>query len=418
MKALVLAGGFPQIDLVEDLHERGIYVILADYNIDPPARKYADKFYRESTLDVDAIRKIAVEEKVDFLVAVCTDQALLTVGLVSEELGLPSYVDYRTALNVTNKQYMKDVFAKNHISTAKHVTLASLDEKSVEGLTYPLMVKPVDCNSSKGVMRCNNYEELKVYFADAVRLSRTDTAIVEEFIEGRELTVDYYVEEGKSNLITYSETCSKKDGDKLVICRTISPAAVSDNVVSQLEKIGQQIADAFGLKNSPMLMQGLVRDDTVYVIEFSARTGGALKHLLVEIMGRFDMNKTVVDLILGKKPHFERRPPEFKFLLNTFVHTSGGTFDHLEGFEEEVKNGDLYGYYPFHTKGDTFGEKIRSSGDRVVGYTVVGETPEEMIEKDARVRSAVKVIDDKGNDIMRHDLFTELYSENGKLRTK
>ena len=111
MKALVLAGGLPQIALLNDLKSRGITTVLADYYENPVAKPYADIFYRESTLDLDAIRRVAKEEKVDFITTVCTDQALLTVAKISEELGLPCYIDYETALNVTNKSYMKKIFS-------------------------------------------------------------------------------------------------------------------------------------------------------------------------------------------------------------------------------------------------------------------------------------------------------------------
>ena len=110
MKALVLAGGFPQIALINEIKSRGIEVVLADYYAEPVAKKYADIFYQVSTLDVDGIREVAKKEKADFLITACTDQALLTVARVSEELGLPCYIDYKTALNVTNKAYMKEVF--------------------------------------------------------------------------------------------------------------------------------------------------------------------------------------------------------------------------------------------------------------------------------------------------------------------
>lgn len=92
MKALVLAGGFPQIALIKELKSRKIEVVLADYYKDPVAKKYADKFYQVSNLDIEAIRNVV---------------------RVSEDLGLPCYIDYQTALNVTNKQYMKKVFIEN-----------------------------------------------------------------------------------------------------------------------------------------------------------------------------------------------------------------------------------------------------------------------------------------------------------------
>ena len=39
MKALVLAGGFPQIALIQELKKRDVYVILADYYEEPVAKK-------------------------------------------------------------------------------------------------------------------------------------------------------------------------------------------------------------------------------------------------------------------------------------------------------------------------------------------------------------------------------------------
>ncbi|MBR2055083.1 MAG: hypothetical protein IJ968_09390 [Clostridia bacterium] len=53
-KALVLAGGFPQIALIEELKKRDVWTVLADWNENPVARKHADAFYQASTLDVEA----------------------------------------------------------------------------------------------------------------------------------------------------------------------------------------------------------------------------------------------------------------------------------------------------------------------------------------------------------------------------
>ena len=96
MKALVLAAGLPQIALIHDIKSRGIEVVLADYYPNPIAKPYADKFYQISTLDIPAVTELAKTEKVDFILTVCTDQAMLTVANVSEKLGLPCYIDYQT----------------------------------------------------------------------------------------------------------------------------------------------------------------------------------------------------------------------------------------------------------------------------------------------------------------------------------
>ena len=255
MKALVLAGGLPQIALLKDLRSRGIATVLCDYYENPVARPYADVFYQVSTLDIPAVTRVAVEEKVDFLITVCTDQALLTVAQVSEQLELPCYISYETARNVTNKSYMKQIFAEKGISSARFAVMGRLEPEQIRHLRYPLIVKPVDCNSSKGVQKLTRPEELPAAFAAAVALSRTRTAIVEEFIEGPELSVDVYVQEGVAHVLSISELDKLPIEDKFIIFRAKSPTEMSDGLMAHIRATAQQITDAFGLKNSPMLIQ-------------------------------------------------------------------------------------------------------------------------------------------------------------------
>lgn len=417
MKALVLAGGFPQIELIKNLKKRDIEVVLADYNVEPVAKKYADKYSQTSTLDIDAIRDLAVKEKVDFLITVCTDQALHTVAKVSEDLGLPCYINYQKALNVTNKKWMKAVFAENNIPSAHHIVLGSYDEKAISSMRFPLIVKPVDCNSSKGVRRCDNIKEIEKHLNNAIKLSRTKTAIVEEFVEGEEISVDVYVENGKAQVLCVSNSDKKKDKDKFVIFRAVYPAAISPGIHEKINKVAQMIADAFGIYNSPMLIQMLSDGENIYVVEFSARTGGGVKYLLVKWASGFDVINAVVELTLGNKPHVDEINSQYRYIINDFIYCKPGLFDHLEGFDELKKENVIKDYYLFKWKGAEF-EDIQSSGDRIAGYTVAADTEEELREKHNTARSRIRVISDKGEDMTRHDLLSPIYFENGNVFSK
>lgn len=408
MKALVLAGGVPQIALLEDLRGRGIETVLCDYYEHPVARDYADVFYQVSTLDIPAVTKVAVEEKVDFLITVCTDQALLTVAYVSEQLGLPCYIDYETARNVTNKSYMKDIFQQKGISSARFVVMGELDEKKIAHLRYPLIVKPVDCNSSKGVRKVVDFNELQPAFADAVRFSRTDTAIVEEFVEGPELSVDVYVEDGKAHVLAVSQLDKIPAEDKFVIFRSKAPIDLSVGVKEHIRQTAQQIAEAFGLKNSPMLIQMISDGERVYVLEFSARTGGGEKFIMIRETSGFDVVKAVVDLTLGDNPHVSTDALGKKVFATEFLYCKPGVFDHLENFDELKARGVIDFYYAFHSTGTVF-EKIESSGDRVAGFSIISDTVEALKEKHSKAVSEIKVINMQGDDMLRRDLLPTLY---------
>lgn len=406
MKGLVLAGGFPQIDLINKLKARGIKTVLADYYKNPVARDYADKFYRVSTLDMDAVRQLAIEEKVDFIVTVCTDQALLTMAKVSEDLGLPCYIDYEKAKNVTNKAYMKKVFADNNISTAKYIVLENLEEADFSNWKFPIIIKPVDCNSSKGVRKVDNIFELQDVFKETVLFSRTKTAIVEEFVTGKELSVDVYVENGRVAILDITTSEKLKIKNHFIIFRTWHPANISIDIKEKVQYIAQQIADAFDLKDSPMLIQMLTDGKNIYVIEFSARTGGGVKHLSINRKTGIDVVSAVIDLTLGHKPHIKIKGSKAKYMVDEYIYCKPGVFDHVQGFDELKEDGIITDYYVFQCKGSVF-DTIENSGNRIGGFTIEGNSIQELREKHNKVNNTVKILSLMGKDIMRHDLLVD-----------
>ena len=407
MKALVLAGGLPQIELIKQLKARNITTVLADGNPNALARPYADVFYQLAIFDVEAVKEVALKEKVDFLITVCADQVLLVVAQVSEMLGLPWYIDYKTAQLVSDKKEMKKIFWENHIPTSRYVEMDELDWNKIAHLEYPLVVKPVDAYSSKGVRKALNSEELAVYFAEAAQISRTGGVIVEEFVAGDEISVDIYVEDGVAKLLCVSNSEKINNADRFIIFRGRYPVAASAEILEQIQNVAQQIADAFGLKNCPMLIQMINDGKRVSVLEFCARTGGNMKYLLIKRSCGFDVIKAVIDLTLGEKPHVELTAPEAKYIVNDFIYCKPGVYDRLEGFEELRQEGILADYYSLRPQGMCV-SGVSSSSDRIAGITVVADTLEEFNRRHRIIVDSVKIIDSEGNDIMRHDLLPDL----------
>lgn len=407
MKALVLAGGLPQIELLKQLKSRGIQTVLCDGNANALARPYADHFCQIAIFDVEAVKGVALREQVDFLITVCADQVLLVVAQVSEMLGLPCYIDYKTAELVSDKKYMKRVFWENGIPTSRYVQLDTLDFEKISHLNYPMVVKPVDAYSSKGVRKVWNRQELERCFQEAAQISRTGGVIVEEFVSGDEISVDVYVENGEAKLLCVSNSEKIADEDRFIIFRGRYPVAASEKILEQIRRVAQQIADAFGLVNAPMLIQMINDGQRVSVLEFCARTGGNMKYLLIKHVCGFDVIKAVIDLTLGEKPHVQLLPPESEYVVNDFIYCKPGVFDRLEGFEELRDQGILADYHAIRPRGMRI-SGIASSSDRIAGITVMADSLEEFNRRHGIIVDTVKILDPEGNDIMRHDLLPEL----------
>lgn len=171
--AIVLGGTIPHIELIKNLKARGYYTALVDYAQNPVAKVFADEHILESSLDNEKVLEIAKNRKAQLVITTCSDQANVTACYVAEKLGLPAPYSYETALNVTDKEFMKNIMLKNDIPTARFVIV---DKPSANYdfsfLKFPLIVKPVDLYGSKGVKITRDINELHRNIDYAKKLSR------------------------------------------------------------------------------------------------------------------------------------------------------------------------------------------------------------------------------------------------------
>ena len=302
---------------------------------------------------------------------------------------------------------MKKAFERGGVPTSKHIFISELSAEKIAGMEYPLVVKPADAYSSKGVRKATNYSEREVFFAEAAKISRSGLVIVEEFNEGAELTVDFQVVDGKAIFLTASNTEKVNYQDRFLAFRTRNPAAVSPETIERIKVIGQKIVDAFNLKNCPMLVQLITDDKRESVLEFCARTGGGAKYLLLKMATGFDPITAVLDITLGNPVHVGEIKSVSKYITNEFLYCYEGTFDHLEGFEELKHEGILAEYWQFKNKGAVI-KSAATSSDRIASITLTADSFEELVEKHNTAASRIKVIDSEGKDIMRHDLLTDI----------
>lgn len=401
MRIVVLAGGSDQIALINELKSRGHYVILVDYFDNPPARNYADEHVQASTLDVEKVRETVVLKKADLVCTACTDQALLTVADVSQQLGLPCYISYQTALNVTNKSYMKRRMIEAGIPTARFVILDSFDVEKIEGMKYPMVVKPVDCNSSKGVTKVCDIDGLRKALSEAIGFSRTGTAVIEEFKEGIEISADLYIEGDKARFLSATSSCKISGRNSFTILGSVYPV-ITRQQEDTIVDIASSIASSFGLRDCPLLIQMIAGKDSIDVIEFSARMGGGSKYFLIKELSGVDIMSKYVDLVLGQKPVVEPRRRE-GFCRMNYIYCRPGVFDRVEGFETLMQQGVVSEYFVYKTSGMAI-SSASTSGDRAAGYLVTADTEQELEQKLSVADAGIRVLTPEGEDIMIHNL--------------
>ena len=405
--ALVLGGTSPHKLLIEKLKRRGYYVILVDYLDNPPAKADADEHIKASTLDSELVLSIAKEKRADLVISACIDQANSVCCYVAEKLNLPHPYSFQTSLEVTNKGLMKRRMKESGILTSPFIVVSSPKIDEWGSIRFPAVVKPVDCNSSKGVRRVDNCEEAEKAIGNAIRLSRTHQAILEEYTVGPEIQVDCLsTSSGVKVMMTRQKQIIVSSGDEMALQSygSVFPAPLTAEQQEDIQSIAEKIADAFNLRNTPFFYQAIVTQRGISVLEFAPRVGGGLSYSILNDFGSYDAVEYAIDSYLGKELSAVPSIPEERFLSSNIVYAHPGIFDHIDGFEAFVDNGQIEKVYLLKSRGDYIDGDLRSS-NRVAAFIVTGENYQSLQTKANRVFSSIEVIDSEGRPMMYRSIY-------------
>ena len=402
-KAIVLGGTEDHIKLLEILKKKSFYTILIDYYENPPAKKYAKEHICESTLDKEKILGIAKSVQPEMVVSTCIDQALLTMAYVCEKLNLPCHISYQTALELTNKTYMKEIFFKNDIPSSNYIVLEKGMFLNEVLLKFPVVVKPADSNSSKGITRVNNEDILESAVNNAYTFSRTQKILIEEFVDGDEFSVDVAVKNFEPVVVLITKNIKlRQNKNTFTIVQSLFPATKDDLIVEKIKKISKKIASAFKIKNGPLLIQMIVKDADISVIEFSSRIGGGSKHHFIQSMTGFDLMDWFVNLLNGDVSD-ANCTPQYKYGSVNYIYAKNGMINGFAGFEDLKHDGIIENYFLYKNIGMKIENHI-CSADRPAGYIVLDNNLDDFYRKCRESDNLIRIIDDSGNDIMFHNM--------------
>lgn len=403
-KAIVLGGTFPHRRLIQKLKDKGYYTILVDYYETPIAKDVADKHIQASTLDKDEVVRIAKEENAELVISSCVDQANVTACYVGERLGLPHPYTYQTSLNVTDKVAMKRIMVENDIPTSRHYIINSLQGFQESSLTYPIIVKPADSNSSKGVRKLDQDEPNKEqYILKALEMSRNGAAVVEEYKVGKEIGVDCIIKNHKAYIIMTRERRKIQSHNDAIqqIYGSFWPADITPAQLESLRVIAEKIGNAFSIDNSPLMMQTIVSDSEINVIEFGARIGGGENYHIIEELTGYDFIEQSINSFLGAEIDLTHHDAS-EYLADNYIYIRAGSFGEMK-IDDCVKDDILYTNV-YRKSGARVGADI-SSNNRVGVFVVKAKSTEEILKKIMNVVEHMEVYDIAGNPVMRKDIY-------------
>lgn len=293
---LVFGGSILQASIIERAKLLGFNTILIDPNKSAIAHNIADEFYQVPGDDFEKTLNIAKKFKVKGLITAASDHPLLMMSKIAKKLKLP-FPEYKSVDLVLDKWKFKRILKEADVLHANGFIINNLNDINIllNKLCFPVIIKPVKGSGSKGVYKCQNNLDLLSFAEDAIYFSKNGKLLIEEYIEGDEISVEGIVYENKVEIIQITDKIVSHPPYNVELGH-IQPSKFQYRR-EEIRTILQKIVDLTKLNNCPIHPELKINRHGIYIIELGPRLGGDyITSHLVPLSTGINMEEQVIKM--------------------------------------------------------------------------------------------------------------------------
>ena len=386
---MIVGASILQLPAILKAKEMGLHVAVVDFNPQAIGIQYADQYYNASTMDEDAVLEAAEDYMPDGIMTLATDMPMRGVSKVSDKLHLHS-ISYETALKATDKYDMIKAFKEHNVPSPWFFVVDSLEElkSHVADMRFPCIIKPTDNAGSHGVAKVNCIQELLDSYEYAHSCSRHGKVIVEEYLDGPEVSVEVMVVNGDVNILQITDKITTEAPHFVEMGHT-QPSQLSQEICDAICSVTTAACKAVGIDKGPAHVEMKVTERGPVMIELGARMGGDnITTHLVPLSTGIDMVKATIKVALGEEPDIK---PMLSFgSAIRYFDVPFGTIKSVENVEV-VKQIPGVKQLTFTKEVGAVSNPIHCSNDRVGFVIAQGKSAAEAVAACEKAMKTIKI---------------------------
>lgn len=368
---MILGASILQFPAIEKAIEMGLGVIAVDMNPEAVGFKVPGVMKEViSTIDTPAILEAAKRHEINGILTLASDMPMQSVAIVSHEMGLVG-ISEDTAFKATNKAFMRDALKEAGVPVPLYFRVKGKEEfrsavEKVRDAGYKCIVKPVDNSGSRGVDLLASDADLEKEYEYTVQFSRGGEIVVEEYMEGPEVSVETLAVSGDIHVIQITDKLTT-GAPYFVEMGHSQPSQLDKKTQEKIRCIAISANKAIGIQNGPSHTEIKVTKDGPKIVELGARLGGdCITTHLVPLSTGVDMVECSIRIALGEKPDME--PKWDKGSAIRYFKTGIGTVKGIRGVSDAEEEEGVIQVSIVHGVGEQT-EVIKSSVDRA-GFVI------------------------------------------------
>ena len=393
-KLMVLAAGLLQVPVIRKAHEMGVCVIAVDDDPSAMGMTLADKaIVPGGLLNEEKMLAIAKEERIDGIIHPCSEVAMNVLGYINEKMGLPG-IDLQTALRATNKEQMSRAFERGCAPSPKSFGAVSFESAvmAARQIDGDLIVKPSRNSGSRGVTKLSkgySESEFRVAVDRAISESRDRSAMIEQFVDGPEFSVEIIVWNKEVHVLQVTDK-KTTEAPYFVELGHSQPSMFPKEIVEAVKRAAVMGVKALEVNNCACHAEIKVQDGQTYIMEIGARLGGDfISTELTHLSTGIDMVAAAIKVALGEKPNLEPIAKPQGVAIRYFTPKPGKLVS-INNMEV-LNDAHIYDAEIYHQVGDTIPE-VKSSLDRSGHVIVTDRTVQDAIERAEQIIKDIKFV--------------------------
>jgi len=398
-RLLIVACGFPQLGLLRFARGEDLTVVGADANPQAVGVALCDEFVPVSTRDTAGIVRAARERRVDGLTTCGADHALGSTASAAAQLGLPFYADPDTVRVCQHKDLMRAHYQNAGAPSPAHAAIGNLTEavefRACMGL--PLVVKPARGWGQRGVSVIRHDHEFEPAIRRALEATRAaghSACVLEQFVEGREFSVNAYTQNGATTVLAVTERIITHYPDPPGITFAEAyPAELDETGERQVRDAAVRGLDALGVRRGPTYTQVRYGPSGAFLVETALRLGGGLDPDVTWLATGVSLYRKIVGVALGRSEWeaCTSESPAHLGAVGRFLIGTPGRVIAVEGLPEARRLPGIVGAEVYVSAGDTV-HPLTDGSKRAGHVLAVGSSRAEAEQNASRAMQAIRIV--------------------------
>lgn len=369
-KIAIIGASYLQAPLIEKAKQMGLETHVFAWAANDVGEKIADYFYPISIVEKEEILSKCIEIGIDGICTIASDLAAITANYVAAKMRLVGN-SWDCTLKSTNKHLMRKCFKEYGDPSPKSIRVGDVDDLDGIELLYPVIVKPLDRSGSRGITKLESADGLEEAIKVAKEQGFEDAALVEEFVEGQEYSIEYISFKGKHQFLalTYKYTTG---APHFIETGHLEPAPIDGDKLSEIKRVTEHALDSLGIKYGASHTEIKInKDGIIKIIEIGGRMGGDfIGSTLVKITTGVDFVEQVIRVSLGEEPEIKIGQGAYAGVRFIFNKNDINIFNRLK-----EERSDLLIDYEIN---DITENKVTDSASRFGYFIVCANTLEEV----------------------------------------